>query len=696
MAQLLFIISNYLAAYIAVSLPDISMQGEEPWRKALSGLACFPVVSLVCILCLGTIGILTPYNVVLWMTVVAATLYLVLKRRQKVDDDDLTSPNSPILINAAGKVEWWLAIAVFCVVLGVCISQISLKGIGYFWDDLLYHAPLPTHWLLDQKLSMSSFRFQKHYPLNAEAFALWFMLPFHSDALVNICGIFWVILSMAAIVVLCLACGAGRTTSLITASLFCVSPLILRMAQRFSAVDLAGPAMMLAAAALAIPEAKKKNTRWGNSLFMGLFCGFAVGSKYYFLPLPLVFLLWLVFGQEKNKNQRLKEAALFLVGVVVTGAYWNVRNLLVTGNPFYPAQVGFFPGPFGAKQQYQTALISWIMANPTDWDQWKFLIKGYLDWPSSSGILSVTGYGGALLAWLNRKRSNFPNRFPFFLLAIGSILLITYPGMPFSATINLPTGHLQVFLRYVIAPFVIGLILLAKFLDGKYRMLRILFFLLSGFSIVKYLNVYLDIRALIAAGLVMALGYIFFHTTRKRLVGNIFILTLLGGWVWWAPTNQQLNNEELYHFMLTEKGDPSMYNAWRFLETLPPGSKIETVGVAGWRYRYYPLFGRKFQFTPHMTGYRPTPEVWDHWFKESKPRQPAPPKKPKKKAKQRKKLKAKAMKYFQQLLADEVDYVIIIKSFSHNRWPKEKRWLKTIAQAQLVFGDRYSTIWKIL
>ncbi len=77
-----------------------------------------------------------------------------------------------------------------------------------------------------------------------------------------------------------------------------------------------------------------------------LAAGFALGIKYVTIPAVIVSLLYLYSNrvQETGKKIFSREVILFLVILLLPVLFWQIRNLLLKGAPFYPFFIGKVPG----------------------------------------------------------------------------------------------------------------------------------------------------------------------------------------------------------------------------------------------------------------------------------------------------------------------------------------------------------------
>jgi hypothetical protein len=189
---------------------------------------------------------------------------------------------------------------------------------------------------------------------------------------------------------------------------------------------------MLLMLELAFMSAQSRRT-W--LAWAGIFCGLAFGAKYtagLLAPLGAIAIIWLL------KDWR--GVARFLIAALLVALPWLVRNVLATGNPFYPLllpggemdgiRLGYYQG-FAAQGNWWDAILLPLRAT------WYGVESGRIGntpgYETSLGILLLT-LGG--LAWLpagESKKARWLKR---------SSAIITVGGLMFWAVAGRITGHL--------------------------------------------------------------------------------------------------------------------------------------------------------------------------------------------------------------------------------------------------------------
>jgi hypothetical protein len=698
MSQTAFVVGNVLALVNAILIADIAMRGRGPWRYAMAVLSAYPCVVLAAVLLLGSIGQLSVASVTATLVGSAMVSGLVAWwRRSGPHTHQASLTKSPETGEGAERLREILAVAIFGGLAGAFASRACLAGTDFSRDALSYHAAAAAQWLVDGCISIVPFNYHAYYAYNAEVLSLWFMLPFRGDAMASLSSLYWATLAVAASMAILAERGARTSTVALCGALVLSVRVVMDSAASFSAVDLAGAALCLAAVFFAAPGARDNGgcLKGSDSVYSGLLAGFAAGVKVTFAPVVIILLLWLLFKRTPGVAPRTRARSLlvFTICAAAMGAYWYVRNLLLTGNPLFPAEAGPFSGPFTLECQNRTRLASWILSSPLDIHQWLFLVNKYAWWPYGLFLLAVLGYGALGYKLLHRRHEeNFDKSSAAVLLLItGLVLLVLHPLMPFSATTNNPDHGLAPNLRYVLTPLLIGLVLFAHLLDDSASGR----FFLSALAVLAIVASFAGTRAaefsLVVAGAVASWLWIRpwpllpKKCWRNGVLGGLFF-TMMVFLALWFPFKQQRTDANIFEI---EGRDRPIGAAWRALRELPDGARVATFGP----FQYYPIYGRCLRLTPvpvepDGSPFRPLHVRWSEapqqtrwWPDRSKPQ---------------------LTSLLSNLLNNKVEYVLVSRYNNYNwdysitdEWPCQQEELVHSGQAEAVYNDGYSVIWKL-
>ena len=192
--------------------------------------------------------------------------------------------------------------------------------------------------------------------------------------------------------------------------------------------------MIFSATTFLAPDSKRSPAVGvGSAAYAGVLLGFALGCKVSFGLVLVVVLCWVLFSRSlaTHFSDRLRVSAIILFASVITGGVWHVRNLVLTGNPVFPAQLGPFAGPFTQADQSRTKLIAWILERPTDLTQWSAIVSALSDWPPSLFALCFAGYVWGIWQVLRSKVHGHQSPLRALLLLIGLVVAVSYFVVPF-------------------------------------------------------------------------------------------------------------------------------------------------------------------------------------------------------------------------------------------------------------------------
>ena len=231
----------------------------------------------------------------------------------------------------------------------------------FVWDSLTYHLTNVAHWIQAGRIELFDTPVDRIYsPANYELLATWFSVFLHQDAVVEAAGLPAYLIGLVSIYCIGRSLGASRSAAWIGMLAYGSTPALL-IATTGTKNDPHVAGYFLAALALTVdlsggrPSDPAQNSL-GEMLSIALALLLAAGTKTYIAHLlPGLFLiaalylpglrspaLWRDHLAASVRQWRGSSAAartglaVLLCGGLLLGGYWNVRNWILTGNPFYP------------------------------------------------------------------------------------------------------------------------------------------------------------------------------------------------------------------------------------------------------------------------------------------------------------------------------------------------------------------------
>jgi len=288
---------------------------------------------------LGAIGRLDAYVILGVLFVAALAIAVVAWRRP---------PRAPTARDPLSPAELGLAAALVAAV--AIPTWLGWHRTTFLYDTLSYHLHVPMTWARDERLSIVPAVFgdpsSAYAPSNLElVYALLLARPNHSAALAVVGQAPFAALAAAAIVAAVRESGGRRVPALAAALAFLLIPEV--WGQIGTAMtDLGLAAFLLASLPFArrLWAAPRPDRR--DLLAFATAIGLAVGTKYAGATLAVPFVAVGVAALVRpGRRVAVRDAALAVVVAIATGGFWYVRNVAVTGNPFYPVAVPGLPLP---------------------------------------------------------------------------------------------------------------------------------------------------------------------------------------------------------------------------------------------------------------------------------------------------------------------------------------------------------------
>jgi hypothetical protein len=282
------------------------------------------------VLLAGLLGCLSPYA--LGLAGLVALIILLVTRAHR------PWPSLPRI--EAGRVALFFAVIVAARLLWQVVSFSP-----HVVDALTYHLPKIAEWVRAGRFTREmGADVRASFPAGFELVETWWVVFFHHDALIEMAGVEFLLLTFVATRSLARSLGLGARAAFFAGLISIMTPGL--HLQSTSCLN-DGPVAALfltetafIAARLSIP-------------FLIWIAGLGVGIKPTFAyALPGLALLWILTRRDARPTTSRTSTPLALAGVgVVLGAFWYVRNALWYGNPIHPMEAGGVLGPTGRPSQ---------------------------------------------------------------------------------------------------------------------------------------------------------------------------------------------------------------------------------------------------------------------------------------------------------------------------------------------------------
>jgi hypothetical protein len=358
-----------------------------------------------------------------------------------------------------GQGTRWIALAVLSVVIaawGAWTVHALSNGMDSI-DTRWYHMPAAGRFLQTGSLTelhyLDTSNLLTFYPYTSEVLHAFAAMLFGGDVLSPLLNLGW--LALALLAGWCIGRPFGVAAVTMTATMALVGTPTMISTQPGSALtDIVGLALLLSTVALLIDSGSRDGWRLGELLVAGLAAGLAIGVKWTLLPAVGVVTIGVV--AVARSGSRLVSAATWSSGLVLTGAFWYLRNLVVAGNPIPPLELEL--GPLSLPNPPPRLATSSVSDFLLDGDVWaRIFVPGLADafglmWWALAG-LAMAGMVGAVMLG--------PGPVPRMLGLVALVALVAYLVQPQALGIfpNDPVWF-HVNLRYAVPALALGLVLL--------------------------------------------------------------------------------------------------------------------------------------------------------------------------------------------------------------------------------------------
>lgn len=668
-ASLLFTAMCLLAVFVSSRLSCFFLPGQSRSLVLLGTIGILPVFVQFQVLLAGSAGHLTALGTLL-VSVATALPLLAVKTRTTC------LPPKEGFRGEETSCPVWL-IALVGALAGTVLFRVIYIRLSYTVDDFSYHAMAPAMWVQAKRIIYAPQNYHAYYPFSPHTFTAWLMLPFHNDGLVSFTGAYWLLLAGIAVFVIAREMGAPVEAAVLVAVCIPLAKEAMRNALTFVGVDVAGMAFILAAVAMFGASLTERRPR-SPILLSAVFAGYAVGAKVSFAPMAFVLLVAVLFRRD-----RLLSGPLYMFFAAITGGFWYLRNIWWTGNPIYPAAIGPLPGGMPGAAFERSKLITWVIHPPNGISYFETLFWEHLSWPYALGIVSLIGLLLApllLILLYKRSYSGFPLGLILFLLAITA--LVAYPFMPFSGTVNDSSQALRVDLRFILAPYALGLLLAASFcaLGGHWRRIFTALLVLGIFAGTAMTFIDLgaehhsgDLVAILSGIGAIGLIMLWRISPIKRIARPSLLFLLAAAALFRIGTFADIKRDINRGFIAYYGGaGKPIGRAWQVLDDIRGPQHIAMFGSGA--YMAYPLLGRNFQHTAVSVDQTGRLSVPMHLSGPDN----VPP----------------SSDLTGNLLAQNIDIVLVSK-WNRDRWPSQYALLEKDRRAMKIYDDGYSAIYAL-
>jgi len=359
---LIWLASSFFVVGVAYQLHRL-LRTDRRSLNAMSFVFLLIFVTTLFVVLAGLMGTLSPIPLLL-ISLAGILVMLALPGSRRAFE---SLPEEAQALASALRVWWkdlpaWLR---WFTGLAVVVSALRFSFLiwvlpPFVWDSLTYHLTNVAHWTQTGRIQLFETSMARIYtPANYESLAAWFTVFLHHDAVVEAAGIPAYLLAILAVYAGIQALGITKAAAWIGTMAYASTPALL-LATTGTKNDPHIAAYYLSALAILLNFASRRRNNSirnpaGQMILLVLILFIAAGTKAYIAHLipGLLIVAWLMargsgesgyWGRVMKDvlNQLRNERALRIIGVGVLllglfiGSFWNLRNWVLTGNPFYP------------------------------------------------------------------------------------------------------------------------------------------------------------------------------------------------------------------------------------------------------------------------------------------------------------------------------------------------------------------------
>ncbi|HLF37778.1 MAG TPA: hypothetical protein VI520_07580, partial [Anaerolineales bacterium] len=387
----------------------------------------------------GLVGWLQPAPILLLSSAGIAGTFTIGSLRR---DLALIKGDSRFLVKVARL--WWASLPFWLRMLTATAVLLSTARFlfliwalpPFVWDSLSYHLSNVAHWVQVGRIETFETPVVRIFnPANYEVLATWFAVFVHHDAVIEAAGIPAYLLAVLAVYAAARGLGRSRAASWMGALAYGSTPaVILAATGTKNDIHIAGYYLLALAVVCDLSfrhEGTSLRKVLGRMTLFALVLLTALGTKTYILHLaPGLIVIGASArgsdGRRTDWSSRLKsgwqefralarQQRMILIALLGSalflGSFWNLRNWVVSGNPFYPYDVlvggrAVFEGPESEFRVSLGELAANLKSFASKFGDWQDPIRPDLPNTTGWGWFAYT-IGLPAMAWaaIRRPRS---------------------------------------------------------------------------------------------------------------------------------------------------------------------------------------------------------------------------------------------------------------------------------------------------
>ena len=242
-------------------------------------------------------------------------------------------------------------------------------GIHTF-DSVYYHLPWAATFARTGRITPLQYDIQymlQFYPASAELLHALGILALTRDTISPAVNFLWFGLTLLAAWCIGRPRGLGPTTML-GATLALATPMIVFSQAGSADNDVAGVALLMASVALIVSGEQRS----AATVLAAIAAGMALAVKLTLFGPVLALTVGVIAIAARGR--RVRTAGLWLLPLILAGAFWYIRNLFSVGNPLPWVSFGLLPTPAPALQQHTGYSVAHYLFNGRFWSH--FFVSG--------------------------------------------------------------------------------------------------------------------------------------------------------------------------------------------------------------------------------------------------------------------------------------------------------------------------------